>query len=143
MFVLVMLDVSSWCILCYLQRTLCRVSYLFLFFKQKTVYEGRISDWSSDVCSSDLLLIGYPIAYAMMRALKRWRFALRMMVILPFWTSFLIRVYAWIGILKKEGLLNLALLNLGVIDQPLTILNTDTAVYIGIDRKSDVSGKSV
>src|SRR3546814_14722646 len=55
-----------------------------------------------------------------------------MMVILPFWTSFLIRVYAWIGILKKEGLLNLTLLNLGVIDQPPTILNTDTAVYIGI-----------
>src|SRR3546814_6711742 len=68
----------------------------------------------------------------MIRAPKRWRFALLMMVILPFWTSFLIRVYAWIGILKKEGLLNLALLNLGVIDQPLTILNTDTAVYIGI-----------
>src|SRR3546814_5409457 len=70
------------------------------------------------------LRLGYPIAYAMMRAPKRWRFALLMMVILPFWTSFLIRVYAWIGILKKEGLLNLALLNLGVIDQPLTILNT-------------------
>src|SRR3546814_7021156 len=67
-----------------------------------------------------------------MRAPKRWRFALLMMVILPFWTSFLIRVYAWIGLLKKEDLLNLALLNLGVIDQPLTILTTDTAVYIGI-----------
>ena len=78
------------------------------------------------------LLVGYPIAYGMMRAPRRWRFALLMMVILPFWTSFLIRVYAWIGILKKEGLLNLALMNLGVLDQPLTILNTDTAVYIGI-----------
>jgi len=53
-------------------------------------------------------------------------------VILPFWTSFLIRVYAWIGILKKEGLLNQLLLATGVIDQPLTILNTNTAVYIGI-----------
>lgn len=78
------------------------------------------------------LLVGYPIAYGMARAPRRWRFALLMMVILPFWTSFLIRVYAWIGILKKEGLLNLALMALGVIDQPLTILNTDTAVYIGI-----------
>lgn len=78
------------------------------------------------------LLVGYPLAYGMTRAPKRWRLALLMLVILPFWTSFLIRVYAWIGILKKEGLLNLLLLNLGIIDQPLTIMNTDTAVYIGI-----------
>ncbi len=56
-----------------------------------------------------------------------------MLVILPFWTSFLIRVYAWIGILKNEGLLNqAAACGLGVIDEPLTILNTNTAVYIGI-----------
>ena len=55
-----------------------------------------------------------------------------MLVILPFWTSFLIRVYAWIGILKKEGLLNQFLLWLGLIDEPLTILNTNWAVYIGI-----------
>ncbi|MGF1630697.1 MAG: ABC transporter permease subunit [Kiloniellaceae bacterium] len=78
------------------------------------------------------LMVGYPIAYGMMRAPRRWRFALLMLVILPFWTSFLIRVYAWIGILKKEGLLNLALTHLGLISEPLTILNTDTAVYIGI-----------
>jgi putrescine transport system permease protein len=78
------------------------------------------------------LLVGYPIAYGMARAPRQWRFALLMLVILPFWTSFLIRVYAWIGILKKEGLLNLALMNLGLLNEPLTILNTDTAVYIGI-----------
>jgi len=78
------------------------------------------------------LLVGYPIAYGMARAPRQWRFALLMLVILPFWTSFLIRVYAWIGILKKEGLLNLALTQLGLISEPLTILNTDTAVYIGI-----------
>jgi putrescine transport system permease protein len=78
------------------------------------------------------LLVGFPIAYAMARASKRWRGALVMMMILPFWTSFLIRVYAWIGILKNEGLLNGFLQWLGVIDQPLTILNTDYAVYIGI-----------
>lgn len=78
------------------------------------------------------LLVGYPLAYGMTRAPRHWRLALLMLVILPFWTSFLIRVYAWIGILKKEGLLNLLLLNLGVIDQPLVIMNTDTAVYIGI-----------
>ncbi len=78
------------------------------------------------------LLVGYPLAYGMTRAPRHWRLALLMLVILPFWTSFLIRVYAWIGILKKEGLLNLLLLNLGVIDQPLVIMNTDMAVYIGI-----------
>jgi putrescine transport system permease protein len=78
------------------------------------------------------LLVGYPIAYGMARAPKAWRPALLMLVILPFWTSFLIRVYAWIGILKKEGLLNLFLQSAGVIDAPLTILNTNVAVMIGI-----------
>ncbi len=57
---------------------------------------------------------------------------LLMLVILPFWTSFLIRVYAWIGILKPEGLLNQALLAVGLIDEPLVILNTHTAIFIGI-----------
>ena len=78
------------------------------------------------------LLVAYPIAYGMARAPKEWQPTLVMLVILPFWTSFLIRVYAWIGILKKEGLLNLFLMNLGVINEPLTIMNTTTAVYIGI-----------
>ncbi|KZK76669.1 Putrescine transport system permease protein PotH [Pseudovibrio sp. W64] len=78
------------------------------------------------------LAIGYPIAYAMAKAPKEWRATLLMLVILPFWTSFLIRVYAWIGILKKEGFLNYFLLWTGVIDEPLMILNTDTAIYIGI-----------
>lgn len=78
------------------------------------------------------LLVGYPIAYGMARAPKEWQATLMMLVILPFWTSFLIRVYAWIGILKKEGLLNLFLMNMGVISEPLTIMNTTYAVYIGI-----------
>jgi len=78
------------------------------------------------------LLVGYPMAYGMARASRAWRPMLVMLVILPFWTSFLIRVYAWIGILKKEGLLNQLLLWLGLIHEPLTILNTNLAVYIGI-----------
>lgn len=78
------------------------------------------------------LSIGYPIAYAMARAPAGVRPVLLMLVILPFWTSFLIRVYAWIGILKPEGLLNQFLLAIGVIGEPLVIHNTDTAVYIGI-----------
>ncbi len=78
------------------------------------------------------LLVGFPIAYGMARAPEAWRPALLMLVILPFWTSFLIRVYAWIGILSTEGFLNQFLLWIGVIDDPLTILNTNVAVYIGI-----------
>ena len=78
------------------------------------------------------LLIGYPIAYGMARAPEEWRATLMMLIILPFWTSFLIRVYAWMGILSREGLLNQFLLWLGVINEPLTILNTNYAVYIGI-----------
>src|SRR5918995_7530518 len=78
------------------------------------------------------LLVGYPIAYGMARAPASLRPTLLMLVILPFWTSFLIRVYAWIGILKPEGLLNQLLLWLDIIAAPLAILNTPTAVYIGI-----------
>jgi putrescine transport system permease protein len=78
------------------------------------------------------LVIGYPIAYGIARAPSTIRPTLLMMVILPFWTSFLIRVYAWIGILKPEGLLNQFLLSLNLIDEPLIIINTTTAVYIGI-----------
>lgn len=78
------------------------------------------------------LLVGYPIAYGMARAPATIRPTLLMLVILPFWTSFLIRVYAWIGILKPEGLLNQLLLATGVIHEPLIILNTYTAIFIGI-----------
>lgn len=78
------------------------------------------------------LLVGYPIAYGMARAPATLRPVLLMLVILPFWTSFLIRVYAWIGILKPEGLLNQFLLAVGIIDQPLIIMNTHTAIFIGI-----------
>jgi putrescine transport system permease protein len=88
--------------------------------------------WIALVSTGLVLLIGYPIAYGMARAPRSWQPTLVMLVILPFWTSFLIRVYAWIGILKKEGLLNQFLLLLGLIDQPLTVLNTNLAVYIGI-----------
>jgi putrescine transport system permease protein len=79
-----------------------------------------------------VLLVGFPMAYGMARAPRSWQPTLVMLVILPFWTSFLIRVYAWIGILKKEGLLNQLLLWTGVIHEPLTILNTNWAVYIGV-----------
>ncbi|MDO5757365.1 MAG: ABC transporter permease subunit [Rhodobacterales bacterium] len=78
------------------------------------------------------LLVAYPIAYGMAAAPDHWRPTLMMLVILPFWTSFLIRVYSWVGILSSEGYLNQFLLSIGIISSPLTILNTNTAVYIGI-----------
>lgn len=78
------------------------------------------------------LLVAYPLAYGMARAPLTLRPTLLMLVILPFWTSFLIRVYAWIGILKPEGLLNQLLMYLGVISEPLQIMNTNYAIFIGI-----------
>jgi putrescine transport system permease protein len=78
------------------------------------------------------LLVGYPIAYGMANAPDHWRPTLMLLVILPFWTSFLIRVYSWMGILSNEGYLNQFLLWTGLISEPLTILNTPVAVYIGI-----------
>lgn len=78
------------------------------------------------------LIVGYPIAYGMARAPQEWRPTLMMLVILPFWTSFLIRVYAWKGILSNEGFLNQFLMWMGLVSEPLQILNTTTAVYIGI-----------
>jgi putrescine transport system permease protein len=79
-----------------------------------------------------LLLVGFPIAYGMARAPERFRTLLVAAIILPFWTSFLIRIYAWVAILKPEGLLTQALMGIGLISEPLDILNTETAVYIGI-----------
>lgn len=88
--------------------------------------------WIAAVSTALTLLIGYPIAYGMARAPAAWRPTLLMAVILPFWTSLLIRVYAWIGILSTEGLLNQFLISIGLISEPLVILQTNTAVYIGI-----------
>ncbi len=78
------------------------------------------------------LLLGYPIAYGMARAAPEWRPTLLMLVILPFWSSFLIRVYAWMGLLASDGLVNRLLMGLGLADAPVALLNTPTAVYIGI-----------
>lgn len=78
------------------------------------------------------LLVGYPMAYFIARAKEPWRSLLLMLVILPFWTSFLLRVYAWQGFLRSNGVINNFLLWTGVIDQPLVMLQTDFAVYLGI-----------
>src|ERR1700684_3269283 len=84
------------------------------------------------VSTAILLLIGYPIAYGMARLPQRWQSVAMMLVIVPFWTSFLIRIYAWINILQHDGLLNKVLLALHLIPAPLVWLSTVSAMVLGI-----------
>jgi len=79
-----------------------------------------------------LLVIGYPIAYAMARLPSRWQGIAMMLVVVPFWTSFLIRIYAWINILQHDGLLNQILMALHIVSTPVVWLATDSAMYLGI-----------
>jgi putrescine transport system permease protein len=92
------------------------------------LYSVKVAAVSTFWC----LLIGYPMAYAIARSKPSTRNLLLMLIILPFWTSFLLRVYAWVGLLKTNGVINNTLLAIGLIDEPLTLLYTDFAVYIGI-----------
>ncbi len=104
-----------------------------LLFEDSLYLKSYLSSLKIALISTILaLLIGYPLAYSMARAPRKWQLTLLMMVILPFWTSFLIRVYAWIAILKNEGFLNYFLMWTGIIEEPLKMLHTDFAVYIGI-----------
>ena len=84
------------------------------------------------VSTSILLVIGYPLAYAMARLPRRWQALAMMLVIIPFWTSFLIRIYAWITILQHAGVLNKFLLVLHLVSAPVVWLSTDSAMYLGI-----------
>jgi putrescine transport system permease protein len=88
--------------------------------------------WIAAVSTLLALLIGYPMAYVISRLSPSARNVAMMLVVLPSWTSFLIRVYAWVGILKNNGLLNGLLMKLGIIEEPLKILYTPLATYIGI-----------
>ncbi len=106
----------------------------FMFLLEDDLYWQAYLNSSKIALISTLfcLLLGYPMAYGMLRARPAWRNLMLMLVILPFWTSFLLRVYAWIGILKNNGPVNNLLLWIGVIDEPLVMMQTDFAVYIGI-----------
>ena len=116
----------------YLQLRLNVANYRFLLEDGLYVAAYLNSIKIAAVATAFCLLLGYPMAYAIARAPEARRGGLLLLIMLPFWTSFLIRVYAWIGILKDEGLLNNFLLTVGLIDTPLSILHTDTAVYIGL-----------
>ena len=97
---------------------------LYLAILQRTLV------WSL-VCTAVCLLLGYPVAYLVARA-GRWRAALLFLVVLPFWTSFLVRTFAMIFLLRDSGLVNTVLLRLGLIDAPLTLLYTPFAVLLGL-----------
>jgi len=98
---------------------------LYLFSYLKSLQVAALSTLT-------LLVLGYAIAYGIARAPRRLQGVLLTLVVLPFWTSFLIRVYAWINILQRDGLLNQLLLALRLVDEPPVWLSTDTAIYIGI-----------
>jgi putrescine transport system permease protein len=115
-----------------LQIKLLIGSYVYLFneplYVSAWVYSIKVAFVSTLLC----LALGYPMAYAIARAEPTYRNLFLMLVILPFWTSFLLRVYAWIGLLKTDGVINNVLQGLGLIDAPLAMMNTSFAVYIGI-----------
>jgi len=104
--------------------------YLFTdsLYVSAYLYSLKVAAVSTVCC----LLLGYPMAYGIARAAPTTRSLLLMLVILPFWTSFLLRVYAWIGLLKNNGVINNVLMSLGLIHEPITMMQTDMAVYVGI-----------
>lgn len=107
-------------------------NYIFLLSDQLYVKALLSSLKIATITTILCLFIAYPMAYVIARAAEQHRTFLLMAVVLPFWTSFLIRIYAWIGILRDNGFINQALLNLGLLAQPVRLLNTDFAVYLGI-----------
>ncbi len=92
------------------------------------LYSFKVAGIATLLC----LLIGYPMALGIARAAPARRNLYLMLVILPFWTSFLLRVYAWMGLLSNNGIINNVLIGLGILDQPITMMHTDFSVYIGI-----------
>ena len=107
-------------------------NYKLLFSDNLYVLSYLRSVVVAAVSTAILLAIGYPIAYGMARLPLKWQGIAMMLVIVPFWTSFLIRIYAWINILQHDGLLNQILLALRNVSAPVVWLSTDTAMYLGI-----------
>jgi putrescine transport system permease protein len=113
-------------------RELSFSTYAVLFSDEIYLFSYLKSLQVATVSTAILVLIGLPLAYGMARAPRRAQPVLLILVILPFWTSFLIRVYAWINILQRDGLLNESLRALRIIDEPIAFLASDAAVYIGV-----------
>jgi putrescine transport system permease protein len=115
-----------------LQIKLLIGSYQYLFNEPLYVSSWGYSIMVAAVSTLLCLLLGYPMAYAIARSTPTYRNVFLMLVILPFWTSFLLRVYAWIGLLKTDGVINNVLMALGIIHEPITMMYTSFAVYVGI-----------
>jgi putrescine transport system permease protein len=106
----------------------------YTFIAQDSLYVAAFANSLKVAFVSTVLalLLGYPMAYGIARAPRNWRSVLFLLVVLPFFTSFLLRVYAWIGLLSRAGPINTLLLKLGIIHDPLVMLQTDFAVYLGM-----------
>jgi putrescine transport system permease protein len=116
----------------YLQLKLNIENYLFLA-KDSLYLDAFLSSLKvAGISTIFCLLLGYPMAYAIARSSANWRNTLLLLIVLPFWTSFLVRVYAWIGLLRNNGLINNVLMGLHIIDEPIVMMQTDFAMYIGI-----------
>ena len=116
----------------YLEIRLTFENFIFLL-EDPLYYRGylnslKLAFWSTVCC----LLLGYPMALGIARASQTMRNIYLMMIILPFWTSFLLRVYAWMGMLNNNGVINTILMWLGIVDEPIPMMNTEFAVFIGI-----------
>ncbi|MGC1387543.1 MAG: ABC transporter permease subunit, partial [Steroidobacteraceae bacterium] len=107
-------------------------NYAFLFTDALYIHAFLNSIKVAFISTLLCLIIGYPMAYGIARSTASTRNVLLLLVVLPFWTSLLLRVYAWIGLLKANGVINNVLIWLGVIHEPLTMLYTPFAMYVGI-----------
>ena len=122
----------SWTAEKVLQIRLSFGNYAFIFSDQLYLLAYLNSICIGLFTTAVCLVIGYPMAYGIMRASRRWQPLLLMLVVLPFWTSFLVRVYAWIGLLDDQGILNSLLLYVGFIQEPLPLRNNFFAVGVGL-----------
>ena len=125
-------EIFSWIDESFLHIKLNLGNYLFLLEDDLYLNSYLESLKIAAIATSGCLLLGYPIAYGITRVTGPWRIVLLMLVVLPFWTSCLIRTYAWIGLLSTKGLINNALIFLGIIDTPLSLMNNNFAVTVGL-----------
>lgn len=125
-------EILRWLDDSFLQIRLNLGNYLFLLEDELYLKSYMESLKIAAIATTGCLILGYPMAYGITRVTGVWRTVLLMLVILPFWTSFLIRIYAWIGLLSTKGLINSALISLGLISEPLSLMDNNFAVAIGL-----------
>jgi putrescine transport system permease protein len=125
-------NLVSWLNDSFLQIRLNIRNYTFIWEDELYIRSYLESLKNAGIATVGCLVMGYPLAYGITRARPLMRIILLMLVILPFWTSFLVRVYSWIGILSNTGVINTFLTYLGIIKEPLPLLNNNFAVILGL-----------